>query len=92
MEQLITIRGEGDKLAVEANATDTRYFSLSNSITADEIYDLFHFEVGSTYNISRGERGEIAEGSFEGFCELIEEIARRINALSNRSEAAPNES
>lgn len=92
MERLITIRGEDDKLAVETGGFEAKYFSLSNSITADEIYSLLHFEVGNTYKIIRGERGEITEGAFEGFCDLMEEIANRINSLDNSSKAAPNKS
>ena len=51
-------------------------------IKAQDIFDLMSFSKGDTYQFEKGSSGIVASSSFDAFCDLIEQICKKANEMS----------
>lgn len=85
MANLIKVSGDDEKqVMLTLDEYPSVAFTLSKNISAQQIFDVFQYSKGETYNIVQGEHGMVPEGAFEAFYSLIEDIVSKINSYETR--------
>lgn len=86
MMRLIKLEGIDGGISMRVEDNDPTVFLLADDIKATELFKALDFHRGCQYGVERGASGELAPGTFDGFCGLIEEIVQGINKISDSSD------
>ena len=83
MKHLLIVSGAAGSQEIDIKVDGTcQTFDLSQDIKAQDIFDLMSFSKGDTYQFEKGSSGIVASSSFDAFCDLIEQICKKANEMS----------
>lgn len=86
MMRLIKLEGIDGGISMQVDDNNPTVFSLADDIRATELFKALDFHRGCQYRVERGASGELAPGTFDGFCGLIKDIVQGINRISSSAD------